>query len=141
LLRFVRDRDLTNLRLLQGDGRDLLDVLPGACLGRVFILFPDPWHKLRHHKRRIVRPATLDRLADLMRDGAELRIATDHPEYLRWILECAGTHPAFRWLARGPADWRLRPEDWPPTRYELKALGQGQKPVYLRFERRPRGVG
>ncbi len=141
LLRFVRDHDLANVRLLQGDGRDLLDVLPNACLGRVFIFFPDPWRKLRHHKRRIVRHATLDRLADLMKDGAELRIATDHTDYLRWILECAGTHPAFCWLARGPADWRRRPEDWPPTRYELKALGQGRKPVYLRFERRPRGTG
>lgn len=139
LLRLIRDHELENLRILQGDGRDLLDALPANCLGRVFMLFPDPWRKMRHHKRRIVQRETLDRLADLMKDGAELRIATDHPEYLRWILERACAHPGFVWLARGPADWRTRPADWPPTRYEQKALGKGRRPTYLRFQRRPRG--
>ena len=138
LLRLLRDRALDNVRVVLGDGRDLLDALPAASLGRVFILFPDPWGKMRHHKRRIVQRETLDRLAELMADGAELRLATDHPEYLGWILERVCGHPDFQWLARRPIDWRERPPDWPPTRYERKALGQGRRPVYLRFSRRPR---
>lgn len=140
LLRRIDDLQLTNVRVFQGDGRDLLDALPEDSVSRVFILFPDPWPKQRHHKRRIVQAALLDRLASVMKDGAELRLATDHAEYLRWMLDVATAHPAFRWLASGPADWRERPADWPASRYESKALGEGMVPTYLRFVRRRRGA-
>ena len=83
-------------------------------------------------------PETLERLAAVMRDGAELRLATDDADYVAWMLERLIPHPAFEWLARGPADWRARPPDWPGTRYEAKALAQGRRPVYLRFRRRAR---
>ncbi len=73
-----------------------------------------------------------------MTDGAELRLATDHADYLRWMLDVTTAHPAFRWLARGPGDWRERPADWPASRYEGKALGEGLAPTYLRFVRRRR---
>lgn len=139
LLRRVAEADLDNVRIHQGDARDLLEALPEASVARAFMLFPDPWPKLRHHKRRLVRRELLDRLAGAMSDGAELRLATDHPDYLAWILERATAHPAFEWLARGPADWRRRPADWPATRYELKAIEEGRTPCYLRFRRRPRG--
>lgn len=138
LLRQIRERQLDNVRILDGDGRDLLEALPAACLGRVFILFPDPWRKARHHKRRIVRPETLDHMARLMKDGAELRLASDHTDYLGWMLEAAIDHDAFQWLVGGPEDWRRRPADWPPSRYEQKALADGRRPTYLRFVRRPR---
>ena len=138
LLRAVEEAGLENLRIHPGDARELLAVLPPESLDRVFILFPDPWPKTRHHKRRIVVPETLDRLALVMRDGAELRLATDDPDYLAWMLERLIRHPAFEWLARAPADWRRRPADWPPTRYEAKALSQGRHPAYLRFRRRIR---
>lgn len=141
LLREIDAGGLANIRIYQGDGRDLLDALPAASLDRAFILFPDPWPKLRHHKRRIVQPAVLDRLATAMRDGAELRMATDHRDYLRWMLRLAAAHPAFRWLASRPRDWRERPDDSPATRYELKALGEGRAPTYLRFVRRARDAG
>jgi len=75
-----------------------------------------------------------------MNDGAELRLATDDMDYLRWMLEHLLRSPDFEWLARGPQDWRERPEDWPLTRYEGKAVGQGRRPVYLRFRRRPRAA-
>jgi tRNA (guanine-N7-)-methyltransferase len=139
LLRRVRDGGLENVRIYQGDGRDLLDALPENALDRVFILFPDPWPKARHHKRRLIQNATLDRLAALMKDGVELRFATDDMDYLRWSLERLIGHPDFEWLARRPGDWRDRPDDWPPTRYEEKALRQGRHAIYLRFRRRPRG--
>jgi tRNA (guanine-N7-)-methyltransferase len=132
----IARRDLANVRIFADDARLLLDRLPPGSLGRVFILFPDPWPKLRHHKRRLVAPATLDRLAVVMQPGSELRLATDDPGYLVWMLEHATGHPAFTWLARGPADWRQRPADWPPTRYEEKARAAGRIPSFLRFVRR-----
>jgi tRNA (guanine-N7-)-methyltransferase len=138
LLGEVSRRDLANVRLFADDARLLVARLPEACIGRAFILFPDPWPKQRHHKRRMVSAETLDALARAMRDGAELRLATDDVEYLRWMLERAPAHPDFAWLARRPEDWRLRPADWPQTRYEAKAIAAGRRPAFLRLARRPR---
>jgi tRNA (guanine-N7-)-methyltransferase len=132
----ITRRGLGNIRVFPDDIRILLDALAPASLERVFILFPDPWPKTRHHKRRLVSTATLNRLAMLMRPGAELRLATDDRNYLAWMLEHATRHPAFEWLARRPLDWRERPADWPPTRYEEKARAVGRTSAFLRFARR-----
>ena len=113
LLGQIERNRLQNIRIHRGDARDLLDILPPATLARVFILFPDPWPKRRHHKRRLVQPEFLDSLAQAMADGAELRLATDHGDYLRWMLRRLAGHPAYEWLARRPKDWRERPADWP----------------------------
>jgi tRNA (guanine-N7-)-methyltransferase len=129
---------LTNVCILADDARLLIAALPPASIGRVFILFPDPWPKQRHHKRRIVDRTTLDRLAAVMKDGAELRLATDDVAYLAWMLARVPVHPAFTWLAEGPADWRARPADWPATRYETKAIAAGRRPYFLRLRRRMR---
>jgi tRNA (guanine-N7-)-methyltransferase len=137
LLGHVSERGLRNVRVWQGDARDLIARLPEASIRRAFILFPDPWPKARHHKRRLIAPAFLDALARVLGPGAELRVATDDMNYLAWSLERLTAHPAFRWCARGPADWRHRSADWPPTRYEQKAIAAGRKPVYLRFVRVP----
>jgi tRNA (guanine-N7-)-methyltransferase len=138
LLTEVQRVGLANIRLLIDDARLLVGALREASIGRVFILFPDPWPKQRHHKRRIVATSTLDALAHAMTDGGELRLATDDIDYLRWMLDCTTQHCAFEWLARRPGDWRERPADWPPTRYEQKALAAGRQPFFLRFRRRPR---
>ncbi len=138
LLAHIADSNIDNIRIVPDDVRPLLDRLPAAALGRVFILFPDPWPKARHHKRRLVSQATLDRLAYVMADGAELRLATDDADYLAWMLRVALAHPDFEWLARRPDDWRCRPGDWPPTRYEEKNRSGGAGPVFLRFCRKPR---
>ena len=138
LLGEIERRRLANIRIFVDDARLLLAVLAPNSLARVFILFPDPWPKARHHKRRIVAPQTLAMLAAAMIDGAELRLATDDPGYLRAILEAATAHPDFGWLARRPGDWRERPADWPPTRYEEKAIAAGRAPAFLRFARRRR---
>ncbi len=140
LLAEIDRRHLGNVRILMDDARLLLACLPAASLGRAFILFPDPWPKERHKKRRIVSTETLDRLALALRDGAELRLATDDVDYASWMLERATAHPAFEWLARRPSDWRDRPADWPPTRYERKAIAAGRRPVFLRFRRRDRAA-
>ena len=139
LLGEVARRGLGNVRLFTDDARLLLAALPPRSIGRVFILFPDPWPKRRHHKRRLVAPATLDLLGAAMSDGAELRLATDDRDYLAWMLEHTLAHRDFVWLARRAADWRERPEDWPATRYEAKARAAGRTPAFLRFMRRPRG--
>jgi tRNA (guanine-N7-)-methyltransferase len=135
LLGHVDRRGLSNVRIFPDDARPLLDALPDASLGRVFLLFPDPWPKRRHSERRFISPANLDRLARVMREGAELRIASDDPGYIAWTLEQMLRRSDFRWLACRAADWRGRPPDWPPTRYERKAINEGHHPVYLRFER------
>ncbi len=89
-----------NIRLYTEDAGDIIEALPDASLGRVFVLFPDPWPKTRHHKRRFIQTAMLDRFARVMKPGAELRFATDDPGYLVWTLERLCAHPAFDWLAR-----------------------------------------
>jgi tRNA (guanine-N7-)-methyltransferase len=124
-----------NVRVLMDDARPLLAALAPASIARAFILFPDPWPKKRHWKRRIVCRAVLDDLARIMTPGAELRLATDDPGYARWMLLALLAHPAFAWTAQGPADWRTRPVDQPQTRYEAKALGDGP-PVFLIARRR-----
>ncbi len=138
LLSYIGDSDVENIRIVPDDVRPLLRHLPPASLGRVFILFPDPWPKARHHKRRLVSEQTLDQLATLMADGAELRLATDDVDYLGWMLRVGLAHPDFEWLARRPDDWRQRPDDWPATRYEEKNRSGGLGPVFLRFCRRGR---
>lgn len=134
----VARQGIANIRIFAEDARLLLAALPPASIGRVFVLFPDPWPKLRHHKRRLVTPETLDRFGEIIEGDGELRLATDDPGYLGWMLDCATGHPDFRWCARRPSDWRSRPEDWPPTRYEEKALAAGRQPAFLRFVRRGR---
>jgi tRNA (guanine-N7-)-methyltransferase len=138
LLSEVERRHLANVRVFADDARLLLPALPPASIARVFMLFPDPWPKRRHHKRRIVSRETLDGLAEIMIDEAELRVATDECDYLCWMLERVTDHPALEWLARRPGDWRERPQDWPPTRYEEKARMAGRSPTFLRMRRRPR---
>jgi len=123
------------VRLFTDDVRLLMGALPDQSLSRAFVLFPDPWPKTRHHKRRFIQMATLDLFARVMKAGAELRFATDDPGYLVWTLERLSAHPAFAWLANAPGDWRARPPDWPETRYEAKAIRAGSTCTYLRFMR------
>jgi tRNA (guanine-N7-)-methyltransferase len=133
-LAHIERTGVSNVRLFTDDARLVMAALPDRSLSRAFILFPDPWPKTRHHKRRFVERTNLDALARLMKPGAELRLATDDPSYLPWMVEHACGHPAFDWLAERPSDWRSRPDDWPPTRYEQKMLA-GHKPVFLRLRR------
>ena len=134
-LAHIERAGVANIRLFTDDARFVIAALPPRSLDRVFVLFPDPWPKTRHHKRRFVQRATLDALAPVMMPGAELRLATDDPSYLPWMVEHACRHPAFEWLAERPGDWRRRPADWPATRYEQKMLA-GRSPVFLRLRRR-----
>jgi len=133
VLSAVEQEQLGNLRLHADDARPLLRWLPDAAIGRAFILFPDPWPKKRHQKRRLVSAATLGELARVMRPGAELRLATDIADYARWMLMALREERRFRWLASGPGDWRVRGPDWPATRYEQKAVEAGRRCYYFRL--------
>ena len=125
-LAHVERAGVANIRLFTDDARLVMAALPERSLARAFVLFPDPWPKSRHHKRRFVQRETLSRLAELMVPDAELRLATDDPSYLPWMIEHAIPHRAFEWLAE-------RPADWPATRYERKQLAG--TPTFLRFRR------
>ena len=134
LLGKIRKAGVDNLAVHPGDVRDLFDVLPAQSISRVFLNYPDPWPKKRHHRRRFVTPEHLAPLHRVMKPGAVLRVATDIPDYVRQTLEevpCQG----FDWLAATPADWRKPWADWISTRYEQKALREGRVPHYLTFVR------
>jgi len=131
LLKKVAAGNISNVSIHPDDARPLIDKLPDASLSRVFILYPDPWPKTRHHKRRIISTEMLDSLARVMKPGAELRLATDHADYCTWMLERLLVHPGFTWTAKRCNDWLNPPPDWISTRYEQKALAG--RPTYLTF--------
>ena len=133
-VRHIDERGLANVRLHDGDVRELMARLPDACLARVFILFPDPWPKVRHHKRRLVQADTVAELARVLRPGGGLRFASDWADYVNVALERFEANPAFTWTATGPDDWRRPPADHITTRYEEKRLGDCV-PVFLDFVR------
>jgi tRNA (guanine-N7-)-methyltransferase len=133
-LRHIEEQGLDNVRLCHGDARDLMAALPDACLDRAFVLFPDPWPKARHHKRRLIQAQTLAELARLLKPGGRLRFATDWADYADWTLERALAEPHFAWSAERADDWRVPPADHVTTRYEDKKLGDCA-PVFLDFVR------
>ena len=135
LLSDIEERRLTRIRTHMGDARDLLDVLAPESIGRAFLLYPDPWPKKKHHKRRFVSQESLDQLMRVLKPGAFFKVATDIPDYCRWTLAHIRRHGGFDWLAEGPQDWRLPPPDWTRTRYEAKAVAAGRTPIYLTFRR------
>jgi len=134
LLGKIRKSGVENLRVYPGDVRNLFDVLAENSVARAFLLYPDPWPKKRHHRRRFVTPDHLDMLARVMKPGAIFRVATDIEDYVRQTLEEV-PKAGFEWLAEGPQDWRAPWEDWTSTRYEQKALREGRVPHYLTFRK------
>lgn len=131
LLGKIRQAGVENLWLHPGDVRDLFDVLPDACLSKVFLNYPDPWPKARHHRRRFVTPQYLRPLARVMQPGAEFRVATDIPDYVRQTHEEV-PGAGFDLVAEGGTAW----DDWLSTRYEQKALREGRVPHYVTFRRK-----
>ena len=104
-------------------------------LSRVFVLFPDPWPKRRHQKRRLIQPDFVELLARVLKPGGEFRFASDIDDYVRTALIAITGNPHFSWVVGRPSDWRTRPEDWPQTRYEQKAYREGRKGYFFRFRR------
>jgi len=133
-LRHVEEANVANVRIHNGDARDVIARLPDASLDLCYILFPDPWPKARHHKRRLVQPDFLGELARVLKPGAELRFATDWANYASWALEHVTRDTRFEWLAERAEDWRMPWPEHVTTRYEAKKLGDCA-PIWLRFRR------
>ncbi len=131
--------NLTNVRLHDDDAGALLDWMPPSSVARVSLLYPDPWPKFKHWKRRFVSPRNLDRIARVLKPGGLFLFASDIEHYVAWTLDHCHKHAAFSWCARGSDDWTGTQagafSDWPGTRYEAKALEAGRLPTYLTFER------
>jgi tRNA (guanine-N7-)-methyltransferase len=133
-VRHVEEQGLANVRIHHGDARDLVAALPSGSIGRVYVLFPDPWPKARHHKRRIIQPELLAELARVLKPGGRLRFATDWADYADWTLERVLRSGLYDWPAGRAEDWRSPPADHVTTRYEEKKLGDCA-PVFLDFTR------
>ena len=133
-LRYIEEASLENIRLHVGDARDIVAALSDASLDRLFILFPDPWPKARHHKRRLVQAETVAEWARVLKPGGRLRFATDWADYGDSALQRFLQSPVFGWKAEHADDWRTPPADHITTRYETKKLGDIE-PVFLNFER------
>lgn len=136
LLGHIQAGALDNVRIFGEDARLLFPALPEGCLGRAFVLFPDPWPKKRHAERRFVCADNLDALARLLKDGGELRVASDDPTYVDWAARQLDDHPLFDKVL-ATADRAALPADWPPTRYEQKCLA-GRPPTFFLYRRKPR---
>ncbi|MEX0627980.1 MAG: tRNA (guanosine(46)-N7)-methyltransferase TrmB [Cucumibacter sp.] len=137
LLARIASEKLDNMRLFTDDALLLLPALAPASLDGVFLLYPDPWPKKRHHKRRFVSHSTLGELARSMKPGGEFRFATDIEDYANWTLAQIVRSSDFAWSPGRPRAWREPWPDYAPTRYEQKARQQGRAPFYFSFSRRP----
>jgi tRNA (guanine-N7-)-methyltransferase len=135
-LALIEERRLANIRLHHGDAAELLAWLPAASLARIDLIYPDPWPKRRHWKRRFVQDQSIAALARLLRPGGEFRFATDIADYAAWTLVRFLRSPEFVWAAEQADDWRLPWEGFSGTRYEAKAKRAGRVPCYLIFRRR-----
>ena len=126
---------LANIRLYDEDATQLLDWLPEASLDGIDLLYPDPWRKKKHWKRRFVSPNNLDRFARVLKSGTKFRFASDIDTYVNWTLQHCRAHPAFEWYAADASDWHTPYQVWTRTRYEVKAIRENRTPAYLTFVR------
>ena len=136
LLAGIERAGVTNLAIHPGDARDLMDVLPTSSITQAFLLYPDPWPKKRHHKRRFMNPENLAELRRIIAPGGLLRVATDIGDHARHSLAAVEADGGFEWTAERADDWRRPWPGWPGTRYEAKALREGRSPTYLNFQRK-----
>jgi tRNA (guanine-N7-)-methyltransferase len=136
LVQLINKNQLANVRILSGDGRQLLKTLPSKSVSKVIILFPDPWPKRRHHKRRLVNEHNLQEISRILASSGELRVASDHKEYIQWVLYMIKTMPQFVPQFDPSRLPTVKPNDWESTRYEQKALSAGKPCYYLSFRMR-----
>ena len=131
----IAHRDLTNIRIHDGNASDVLAKLPAASLSRIYLLYPDPWPKRRQRKRRFVSDKSLKVLAEVLKPGGEFRFASDIDDYCGWVLQRIARSSDFVWTAETASDWTEPFAGWPGTRYEAKAKREGRIPSYLTFRR------
>ena len=130
----IEKENLANIRLYNEDAVELLDWLPEGSLDRIDLLYPDPWPKKRHWKRRFVNRKNLTRIARSLKSGGRFHFASDIDSYINWTLQHCHAHPDFKWLVKGPEDWQEPFPNWTRTRYEAKAIREQRVPAYLKFD-------
>lgn len=131
----IVDKNIPNIRLWPDDAVPVLSKMPQASVDRLFLLFNDPWPKTRHYKRRFIQPHIVRLLANLLKPGAQLRLATDDKSLAEWMLLHVVQNPDFVWDHWTNGDWSTPPSDWIETRYQQKAAEQGRLAHYLDFTR------
>jgi tRNA (guanine-N7-)-methyltransferase len=135
LLALIEARKLDNILIHANDARELFDLLPDGTFERIYLLYPDPWPKARHLRRRLVSPETLKQFHRLLKPGGLFLFASDIDHYVQWTLFETRQAGGFTWLAESASDWRMPFPDWIETRYEAKAKREGRVPSYLTFRR------
>lgn len=125
--------DVNNIRVYDDDVRKLFQEIPDDFFDKVFLLFPDPWPKKKHADRRFVNPQNLKEIARVLKKGGLFRVATDHPVYKRHVLRTMHNAKDFCWTAKCGDDWRKEPDDWVRTKYQLKAIREGRRPVWFDY--------
>lgn len=136
LLQSIEEDVPKNLRIYNDDVRDLIAHFKAESLAKIYLLFPDPWPKKRHNKRRLVSDEMLGEFSRLLKPGAEVLVATDHQDYARWIIRHFANHNDFAWQAKSKSDWQTPPEHWVETRYQQKAKKQGREAVFFLFQKK-----
>jgi tRNA (guanine-N7-)-methyltransferase len=131
LLVAIEEEGLSNIRIATQDAREVMEKLPDDCIDNAYILFPDPWPKARHNKRRLVNQDTLARLARIHKREGELLLATDHYDYATWMLDQIHATPHYRWTAKRATDWLDPPALWVETKYQRKTTEQGRMPQFF----------
>ncbi len=131
LLAHIEESKVTNLRVHYGDARALLEALPAQCVGRVYLLYPDPWPKQRQNKRRFVSKTNLDHFQRILTADGQLFVASDIPDYIAWTLDHAREQGGFELVSQSEQAY----ENWIRTRYEAKAIREGRVPTYLAFRK------
>lgn len=135
LLQTIDQENIQNIRIFRGDARVLLTQFPEYSISKIFVLFPDPWPKRKHHKKRLISGEFPALLARLIKPGGGLLLATDHTDYACWMLSFMLRETAFEWQAKSPEDWAREPKGWVETRYQQKAKKQGRNAVFFSFLR------
>ena len=133
-LRSTRDDGLKNIRVFMDDAMLLARSLTDRSLDRIYVLNPDPWPKLRHHKRRIISQTNLDEFARVLKPGGRLVMATDVDDLAEWMVTQCMNHPSFEWLAESAKDWQTPPAEWTETRYAFKGKQAGRRQTFLVFK-------
>ena len=139
LVGHIEERGAENIRLHDDDATQVLDWLPEASIDHIDLLYPDPWPKRKHWKRRFVSKVNLDRFARVLKPGGVFCFASDIDTYVNWTLLHCRDHAAFDWTAENASDWLTPYPGWPSTRYEAKARREGRKSAYLTFRRGLKG--
>ena len=138
LLTIINEKKIENIRIFDDDVRLLIPYLREACIERIFVLFADPWPKNRHRSRRIIIQENLTEFVRILANNGQILFATDQHEFAAWSLANILRERRLVWTARRAKDWHEEPDDWTPTRYQLKTRKEGRKPVFINVQRRPR---